>query len=253
MAIRRWMIGLSVLGICLCAGCGSRPSVKSQSETGGCDIFDECGDAASPSIPSVLIFAQEYAAYNGIETKKGKVYRTVSLSADTPFVEARAESVGQRLSDQESFYLYIGDPLCPWCRSVIEQAESVAKEKRIGEIVSVRIWDDNGEEILRDQYVLETDKPVLKKAGSDVYRLFLEVFDAVLSEYTLENEAGEEISIGEKRIYAPSFFRIEKGRVVSFTTGISPLQTDAYAPLTPEILADERRLFETFFKDERAE
>ncbi len=250
MEIKKYGKGLLIIGLLLMAGCERQSSVKPQSSAAGCDLFETCGDEPSASTaPSAFSFAREYEAYNGKETRKGKVYRSVSLSADTPFFKVSMESVVQRLKNQESFYLYIGDPMCPWCRSVIEQAESVAMERNITEIASLRIWDENGEEILRDQYVLEDGKPILKKAPSDAYRVLLEAFHDVLEEYTLKNEAGEEISVGEKRIYAPSFFRIEDGQLVSFTTGISSLQEDAYAPLTMEIQEDERRLFASFFKE----
>ena len=253
MEMKNYVKSLLIISVILAAGCGSQPYAKPQATAQGCDLFDECGDETTIVETSEPVsFARQYEAYNGKETKKGKVYRTVSLADDTPFTDTTAEAIVQRLADRESFYLYVGDPMCPWCRSVIEQAEAVAGEKKIAQIVSLRIWDENGEEILRDQYVLEDGKPVLKKAGSAAYQTFLSAFQEVLDDYTLKDEAGEEIAVGEKRIYAPSFFRVENGEVTAFTTGISPLQTDAYEPLSAQMLTDEKEQFEDFFKEDHS-
>ena len=38
-----------------------------------------------------------------------------------------------RKNNKKAFYLYVGDSLCPWCRSVIEQSIKSAKENEIDE------------------------------------------------------------------------------------------------------------------------
>ena len=71
----------------------------------------------------------------------------------------------------------------------------------------------------------------------------------MLSEYNLTNEKEEKISTGEKRIYAPNYFYIEKGIVKNMVEGISDKQKDSREELTEEILEDEEKIFNDFFVD----
>ena len=70
----------------------------------------------------------------------------------------------------------------------------------------------------------------------------------VLNNYELQDENGNSIDTGEKRIYAPSFVYIENGKAVKLIEGISENQTDSRMELTDEILEDEENLFSDFFE-----
>ena len=76
----------------------------------------------------------------------------------------------------------------------------------------------------------------------------LELFDDVLKEYTLKDDNGNEVNVGEKRIYAPNFFRIENGKATKMTDGISEKQEDPRGELTEEIIEDEKKMFEELFR-----
>jgi hypothetical protein len=71
----------------------------------------------------------------------------------------------------------------------------------------------------------------------------------VLKEYNLKDENGEDIFTGEKRIYAPNYFYIEKGVVKNMVEGISDKQKDSREELTEEMLEDEEKIFNDFFVD----
>lgn len=195
-----------------------------------------------------LEFKKEYESMNGVESKSGKVHRTVSINKNNPYEKVTAKDIVEKINNKETFYVYFGDKLCPWCRSVIEKSIEVAKNKKINKIYYVAIWNDEGEEILRDKYILENNE--LKKIvdGTEEYYKLLDKFKDLLSDYTLTNENGEKIETGEKRIFAPNYIYVEKGVPKTLVSGISEKQTDSREELTTEILEDEEKIFNDFFK-----
>ena len=193
-------------------------------------------------------FKEEYESLNGVVSKNGKENRKVEIDADNPYEKVSAKTIIDKINNKETFYVYFGDKLCPWCRSVIEKSIEVAKNKKISKIYYVSIWNDEGEEILRDKYTLENGEIKKTFEGTEEYQKLLKIFANLLSDYTLTNEAGEKISTGEKRIYAPNFIYIEKGVPKTLITGISKNQTNSREELSDVILQDEEKIFQEFFK-----
>ena len=194
-----------------------------------------------------LEFKEEYESINRVVNKNGKEYRTITIDEDNPYIKTTPEEIVKMINNKETFFLYVGDSLCPWCRSVLEKSIEVAKKYNVKKIYYIEIWDDEGNEILRDKYEL---KPILTKTieGTDSYKFLLEKFDSVLSEYTLTGTEGHKITTEEKRIYAPNYFYIKNGEVVKMVEGISEKQTDSREELTDEILKDEEEQFISLFK-----
>ena len=201
-----------------------------------------CATAASKQ------FKSEYEALNGKTNASGKEHRTISIPKDNPFEKVSSSEIIKKIENKETFYVYFGDELCPWCRSVIEKAIEVAKENKIKKIYYVKIWDKDGKEVLRSKYTLLDNKqiePTIK--GTDDYYKLLGYFDSLLSDYTLTDSEGNKVETGEKRIFAPNFIYVENGEAKRMTEGISSKQTDSRGELTEEILKDEKNLFKEFF------
>ena len=199
---------------------------------------------------SGVAFKKDYEEVNGVANKSGKIHRVISIPEDNVFVEVTPEEVIKKIENKDSFYVYFGSRLCPWCRSVIEEANIMAKRHGVGKVYYVDIWDDEGNEILRDKYKLDDDnKPVLDKEGTESYKKFLTYFDSLLKEYTLTDSNGKTVSTNEKRIYAPNYILIEKGVAKKLVTGISEKQKDSREALTEEILKDEDTIFDDFFTE----
>ena len=203
---------------------------------------------ACSSNKSALAFKKEYESLNGKTNSVGKEHRTLNISKDNPYERVSQKEVVKMIDSKKTFYLYIGDPLCPWCRSVLEKSIEVAKNKKINKIYYIDIWDNEGKEIFRDKYELQNGKPTKVSDGTKEYKKLLKAFDSVLSDYTLSDEEGNKIEVGEKRIYAPNFFYVKKGKVISKIEGISEKQKDPREKLTDEMLADEEKIFTSFFK-----
>ena len=195
-----------------------------------------------------LEFKNEYEALNGELNKRGTEYRKISIDEDNPYIKVTPEKIVEMINNKETFYLYVGDAMCPWCRSVLEKSIEVAKKYDIDKIYYIEIWDDEGNEILRDRYELQNGEIVKVSDGIDAYNTLVETFDSVLSDYTLKDEAGNQIEVGEKRIYAPNYFYVKNGEVKKMIEGISEKQTDPMEDLTDEILDDEEKQFTEIFK-----
>ena len=197
---------------------------------------------------SAIDFKNEYESLNGKKNSNGLEHRTVSISINNPYQKVKSSDILEKIKNKETFYVYFGDKLCPWCRSVIEKSIEVAKNKNIDKIYYVNIWDDNGDEILRDKYELQNGEIVKVIEGTSDYNNLLKELDNVLKEYTLMDNDGIKLSTGEKRIYAPTFIYIENGVAIKSCEGISEKQTDSREKLSKEILSDEEKIFNEFFE-----
>ena len=194
-------------------------------------------------------FKEEYEALNGTVNSSGKEHRTITIPSDNPFEKVSAKDIVEKIENKDTFYVYFGDKLCPWCRSVIEKASGVAIDKGIKKIYYVNIWDDDGNEILRDKYELKNSALTKTVDGTEEYYKLIQYFDGLLSDYTLTDDDGNKVPIGEKRIFAPNFIYVKDGKPVRLVEGISDKQTDSREELTKEILKDEEDIFNEFFND----
>ncbi len=193
-------------------------------------------------------FKDDYEELNGKENKSGKKYREVELSEFNKFVETTPKEIVEMINNKETFYVYFGSRLCPWCRSVIEKADEVSRLNDIDKIYYIDIWDDEGNEIFRDKYELDDNNQLVKTFdGTEEYHILVELFSDYLRDYTITDSDKNNIPVGEKRIYAPNFVFIEKGKIKKLVTGKSSLQKDSREELTDEMLKEEEKVFNEFF------
>lgn len=198
-------------------------------------------------LDDAMKFKKEYESFNGKKNDYFK-YRNLSISEKNPFVYTTAEDIVKKIEKKETFIVYFGDSECPWCRSVIEQAVKSANDNNVNKIYYVKIWDGFHNEKLRDVYELEGDKPVLKSKGTDAYYKLLNYFGDLLEDYTLTDESGNSVNVGEKRIFAPNFILVENGETKKVIQGISEKQQSYNSELNTEIINDERSMFDNFYK-----
>ncbi len=204
-----------------------------------------CGNKKE-KMSDALKFKEEYESFNGEKNDYFK-YRDLSINEKNPFVYTTAEDIVKRIENEETFIVYFGDPECPWCRSVIEQAIESANENSIEKIYYVRIWNGFHNEILRDEYELKDGKPVIKSKGTDAYYKLLEYFDKLLEDYTLTDENDNTVIVGEKRLFAPNFISIKNGKAEELIDGISQKQENFNSELNEEVIKDEKEIFNNFY------
>ncbi len=181
-------------------------------------------------------FKEEYESLNGTTNSSGKEIRTINIIEDNPFIYATAEEIVEKINSKETFIVYFGFASCPWCRSVLETLISASSSAGIKKIYYVDVSE------IRDTYEIKDGTLVRINDGTKGYNELLTLLGSKLSDYTL-NVDGKTINTGEKRIYAPNVVGIIKGEVNELTTGISPLQTDAYMELTDEMINDTKESF----------
>ncbi len=191
-------------------------------------------------------FKKEYESFNGKKNDYFK-YRELSIDEKNPFVYTTAEDIVKRIENKESFIVYFGDPECPWCRSVIEQAVKSAIENNVEKIYYVRIWNGFHNEILRDVYELKNENPTIKSKGTEAYYKLLSYFDKLLEDYTLTDENKNIVKINEKRIFVPSFISVKNGNAEELIEGISKKQENFNSKLTDEIINEEKEIFDNFY------
>ena len=198
-----------------------------------------------------LKFKEEYEKINGDKTSySDNKYRTLKIDKNNPYVYSSAKEILEKINNKETFYVYFGSSYCPWCRSVIEKSIESAQKNNIKKIYYVDMWNGFHNEILRDTYKLNDENEATKeKDGTKEYYKLLEKFDNLLEDYTLTTDDGEEVKVGEKRIFAPDFIYVENGVAKRITSATSENQKDADAKLTKEILKDEEKSFDNFFKN----
>ena len=203
----------------------------------GCTISDDIKDSDK--------FKEEYESQNGKKSKSGKEYRKVSIPEDNPFVYATAEEIIKKIDNKETFIVYFGFSTCPWCRSVIEELIKCANDSDVDKIYYVDIKD------IRDTREINKDSEIeTTKEGTKGYMELLDKLDEVLDEYTVTvtDSEEDEISLEEKRIYAPNLVAVVNGKATKLEDGISDELTDPYMELTDEIKKDIYGKFKCVFK-----
>ena len=173
----------------------------------------------------------------------GSNFRKVKIDENNPFVYVKM-ATAKKYMNYKSVYLYFGDERCPWCRSCIESAIKIANKNGIDKIYYVKMWDEVGNELYRDRYDVAEDIVFSVQEGDAVYYEMLEKLDSVLSEYVINGN-----SVGEKRIYLPLFVHLTNGIPDRAVTGIGEKQESSNDELTEEIIQDQEKIFNDFFKE----
>lgn len=191
-----------------------------------------------------LKFKEEYEKNNGVKNEKYNVTtRTVNIPEDNPMVYATAEEIIKKIDNKETFVVYFGFSDCPWCRSVIEELIHVAQDLKVEKVYYVDVKE------LRDVKELdENNNVVTSKEGDEHYKKLLEKLDSVLNDYTLTDKDGNEVSAGEKRIYAPNVVGVANGKPTELETGESEKLINPYDELTAEMRTETYNKLKCVFK-----
>ena len=200
----------------------------------GCVISNDIKDSEK--------FKEEYESQNGKKSKSGKENRKVSILEDNPFVYTTAEEISKKMDNKETFIVYFGFSTCPWCRSIIEELIKCAKDSKVDKIYYVDVLD------IRDTKELDEEGNIkTTKEGTKGYKELIDKMSNVLSDYTTTKE-GKEISLEEKRIYAPNVIAVVNGKATKLEEGISEDLKDPYMELTDEMKKYTYNSFKCIFK-----
>lgn len=159
------------------------------------------------SLPGAVV-ARSYAAYNGraVPGYADTVYRDVHL----PYRNTLVPITAKEARNIQSGILIFAYPACPYCRNLMPELIRVAAEAN-QKIYYCKIDD------YRDRYVYDprTAKAELVVGPGEGYLSLLDWLGEYLPDYVLSDPEKNEISVGEKRIGAPTIVRVENGEAVS--------------------------------------
>lgn len=185
-------------------------------------------------------FQYEYESMNGKYDDHGHKMRDLSIPVENPMVYSSFSDIIQRITANETFVVYFGYTKCPWCRGNIEALLTSAAECGLNVIYYVDVYTN------RDTYEINNGEPTKVKDGAEGYNELLELLGPVLQDYTLEDNNGNSINTGEKRIYAPNVIVVKDGTAVGIASDSEAFQ-DAYGDITDEAFSEIRQNYIDLF------
>jgi thiol-disulfide isomerase/thioredoxin len=197
-------------------------------------------------------FKEEYEAINGRTIRDDIKYRDLTIPEENPYIKVSSDDIAEKIKNKETFYLYVGDPLCPWCRSGLEKMIEVANKEGIKDIYYVDFWDDEHNEILRDLYSIEKvgDEVVITKTREpeEGYKVLYNAVYDFIQDYTVMLD-GTEYTVGQgvKKVYGGDHFYFQDGVCMKYVSLRSDKLVKANDPLTEEVLKDQENMFTEFF------
>ncbi len=188
-------------------------------------------------------FKEEYESLNGTKNSSGKTIREIEIGEDNPMIYQSTKDILKKMEDKETFVVYFGFAECPWCRSMLEQFLKSAKDNGIDSIYYVDVQE------IRDTYQINDNGEVVEtNPGVDGYKELIEKMKDVLADYTLTTENGEEVMVGEKRIYAPNVVAVVAGQPEKMVEGTSEKLEDPYSKLTDEMKEESYNSFKCLWE-----
>lgn len=198
-----------------------------------------------------LAFKEEYEKVNDKVIKDDKKHRSLNIPEDNPYIKTDIKEIIEKINTKETFYLYVGDSLCPWCRSGLEKMIEVAKKEGVKNIYYIDFWDDNHKETLRDLYEVQVNgKKVSYKKTQDAvdgYDQLIENVKDYVQNYTIDKD-GKTYDVGVKRIYGGDHFKFVGGKCIAYVSLRSDKLEKSLDELTEEVLKDQETNFTNFFR-----
>ena len=196
---------------------------------------------------SALDFKEEYEKVNGTTMIDDIKYRTLDIDKKNPYVKVSIDEIAKKIKNGETFYLYVGDHLCPWCRSGIEKMIEVANREKVEIIYYVDFWDDNHNEILRDLYDLDEDGNVVQtKEATDGYKVLYDAVEDFIQDYVITKD-GVDYDTGVKKVYGGDHFFFNKGKCEKYISLRVPSLAKATDELTEDVLKEQDEIFTSLF------
>ncbi len=194
-------------------------------------------------------FKEEYESINGKVIRDNITYRVLTIDEDNPYIKVEPSEIVKKIENKDTFYLYVGDTLCPWCRSGLEKMIEVAKKEGIKDIYYIDFWDDDHKEILRDLYEVKDGKVEKTQEATEDYLKILEVVKKYVQDYTITSE-DKTYDVGVKRLFGGDHFYFNKGVCERYVSLRSDKLEKANDELTEEVLKDQEDKFTNFFKNQ---
>ena len=189
------------------------------------------------NVSDAVKFKREYESLNKKkEEETQEKYLNITVDSDNVFVYKSDEEILDVLN-KETGIVYFGYATCPYCRSMVNLLNDLAKESNLDTIYYVDI------ENISDNYEV-MEKTVSKITnGTDSYYKILDKLSDYLTDYYIEDSDGLEYNTGVKRLYAPTVVAVKDGEIVGFHEG-----TTADASYNRELTPEEQTELKIIYK-----
>lgn len=174
-------------------------------------------------------FKMEYESLNDTFQSDDceKRYRDIQIPSDNPVRYVTAAEAAELL-ENDTVFLYMGAPWCPWCRHAVPALLEAASAAGIEELYYVDMTDE------RDRYEIQDDLPVQVSAGMPGYFRLMDVLSDYLPSYTIKINENTTMNLGEKRIMIPFAAVSKDGCLLTAQSLDIPLYEgqSVYGPIT---------------------
>ncbi len=202
---------------------------------------------------NALKFKEEYEKVNGKKMMDDYKYRSITVDKNNPFMYSSLENINKKIENKETFIVYFGAWWCPWCRSILPTAIKEAKANNIDTIYYVNVRESltDEEQDIRDIYSLDKKKKIyLSHEGTKAYHKFLKYADKVLVDYDSHGVSVKGTKFeGAKRVGAPNYIIVKKGKVTYMTEGVPKSLDDPFMKLDDKILKDIKKEFDKLYEE----
>jgi len=203
-------------------------------------VFRGNGDADATT-NEVFNFKQHYEALNNTPAAFNPelIFKEMYIPESNPFRLAEFDEINQ-LIKRGTGIIYLGFPICPWCRNLVPVLANAA----IGFGVSEILYRD----ILEDRNILELEEGeiVETRAGKPGYYRLLALLGDIAPVYAgLEDDT-------IRRVYVPAVIFVRNGEIIGYITGLDSFRDrvsdEALGGWLPMNEAEEDELFQLFMQ-----
>lgn len=161
-------------------------------------------------------FKKEYEEFNGKKSSTGEEYISLDIDKDNYIKYSGIDEVIDIINNGTGV-IYFGYPECLKCRNVVDVLLDVSDSTSVDTIYYLNVKN------IRDRYSLDENGNITTEVEtSKEYRELLDVLDSVLDDYILKDSNGNDISVGEKRLYVPLVVFVKNGKIVGSHEGTVP-------------------------------
>ena len=217
------------------AGCVAR---------GGDTIVDVIIDDEAV-ISDALAFKLEHEDLNGVPNPNNpdRIFKDMYIPENNPFRYAELYEIVYLLENNGTGVVYLGFPICPWCRSFVPVLTAAAMEFGVNEILYRNILEDRNILELEDGIIYET------RAGHPDYYRLLELLDNLAPVYIgLQDDS-------LRRIFVPALLFIKNGEIIryqgaleSFQERVSDEELGGWLPMNEEEIKKLNQIFTGYFE-----
>lgn len=208
---------------------------------GICIYLVKNNEEVNEVMSDALAFKLEHEELNGLvhPNNSERVHKDMYVPEDNPFVFVEFDEIIDLLENNGTGVVYLGFPICPWCRNLVPVLADAAIEFGVEEIMY--------RNILEDRNLLELDEEgnvVEVEAGNPGYYRLMELLGNHVPIYRDLNDDSL------RRIYVPAVIFIKDGEVVRYFQNLSTFEervpNEPLGSFTPMNKEEQRELKEIF-------